>query len=114
MKTLDQIKLTPAQKKALSDLKIKLHQKFEIISIAIFGSTVRGENDPESDLDILVITRRPLQRLLRHQITDLVCEVNLKFDTNLSALVVDQAGWESGLYSILPIHNEILEEGVLL
>jgi predicted nucleotidyltransferase len=114
MQTLDQINLTPKQKKALSDLKIKLLQGFEIISVTIFGSTVRGENDSESDLDILIITKKPLQRLLRHQITDLACEVNLKFDTNISTLVVDETAWQSGLYSVLPIHDEILKEGVLL
>ena len=114
MKTLNQINLTPAQNKALSELKKKLERDFEIINIAIFGSVVREEADRESDLDLLIITKNPLQRTLRHQITDLVCEVNLKFATNISTLVVDQAAWQLGLYSVLPIHDEILKEGVLL
>jgi predicted nucleotidyltransferase len=112
VKTIDQITLTPAQHKSLTELKRRISKSFDIKEIIIFGSVVRGEADNESDLDVLLVTRIPLSRTTRHQITDIVCEINLHFDTNLSTLVVDQAAWQSGLYSILPIHQEILSEGV--
>lgn len=114
MKTLDELALTANQKLAISDLKKKLEAKFDITEIAVFGSFVRGEADDESDLDLLIVTQVPLQRSVRHLITDIVCEINLNYDTNLSTLVVDKTSWESGLYSILPIHDEILKEGVVV
>jgi predicted nucleotidyltransferase len=114
MKTLDQITLKPNQYQALAELKKRIASNFNIVEMAIFGSVVRGEADDESDLDILLVTKLPLDRMTRHQITDIVCEINLQFDTNLSTLVVDQAAWQSGLYSVLPIHEEILTEGVSL
>lgn len=114
MKTLDEIVLTANQKLALTDLKKKLEEKFDITEIAVFGSIVRGEADNESDLDLLIVTRNPMQRSLRHLITDIVCEINLNYDTNLSTLVVDKTSWETGLYSVLPIHEEILKEGIAL
>lgn len=114
MKTLDEIVLTANQKLALSDLKKKLEEKFDITEIAVFGSIVRGEADNESDIDLLIVTRNPMQRSLRHLITDIVCEINLNYDTNLSTLVVDKTSWETGLYSVLPIHEEILKEGIAL
>jgi predicted nucleotidyltransferase len=114
MKTLDEIALTTNQKLALSDLKKKLEAKFDITEIAVFGSIVRGEADNESDLDLLIVTQNPMQRSVRHLITDIVCEINSNHDTNLSTLVVDKTSWETGLYSVLPIHEEILKEGVVL
>ncbi|MCF8242529.1 MAG: nucleotidyltransferase domain-containing protein [Melioribacteraceae bacterium] len=114
MKTLDKIKLSPNQYDAVTELKRRAAAAFDIVEIVIFGSVARGEADHESDLDILIVTKHPLKRTVRHQITDIVCEINLHHDTNLSTLVVDQKAWKSGLYSVLPIHQEILTEGVSL
>ena len=40
--------------KVLSEHKSELRQKFGVKSIAIFGSTARGEVTPQSDIDVLV------------------------------------------------------------
>jgi predicted nucleotidyltransferase len=114
MKTLDQIKLAPNQRQALDELRQKLAGTFIIEDIMLFGSVSRGSADEESDIDLLIITRIPLQRIVRHQITDIVCEINLKYETNISTLVVDQKSWNNGLFSVLPLRDEILREGVAL
>lgn len=77
----------------------------------LYGSIVRGESNEESDIDFLVLTRRPLTRYERHQITDIVFEINLEFETNISTLVVDHNTWTTGTIAVLPIHAEIEEEG---
>lgn len=114
MRTLDQIKLTPNQQQALTELRRHLAGAFEIEAITLFGSVVRGEADDESDLDLLIVTKSSLSRMVRHQITDIVCDINLQFDTNLSTLVVDSFSWKAGTFSILPIHEEILRDGIVL
>ena len=114
MKTLSQVPLTLNQRQALSEIRRRLTGMFDIEEIILFGSVARGEADQESDLDLLIVTKFPLRRTVRHQITDIVCETNLQFDTNLSTLVVDRSSWQTGTFSILPIHDEILKEGVSL
>lgn len=114
MKTLDEIQLTPSQQQALFELRQRLSGSFGIQAMHLFGSVVRGEADEESDIDLLIVTERPLKRTVRHQITDVVFEINLQYDTNFSTLVVDRASWEDGLFSVLPIRDEILKEGVAL
>jgi uncharacterized protein len=114
MKTLSQVPLTPNQRQALSEIRRCLTGMFDIEEIILFGSVARGEADQESDLDLLIVTKFPLRRTVRHQITDIVCEINLQFDTNLSTLVVDHSSWQTGTFSILPIHDEIIKEGVPL
>lgn len=78
----------------------------------LFGSIVRGEADNESDIDLLVLTSRKLDRTSRHEITDLVFEINLKYNTNFSTLVVDSDTWDTGLLSVLPIRDEVISEGL--
>ena len=114
MKTLSQVPLTPNQRQALSEICRRLTGMFDIEEIILFGSVARGEADQESDLDLLIVTKFPLRRTVRHQITDIVCEINLQFDTNLSTLVVDRSSWQTGTFSILLIHDEIIKEGVSL
>jgi len=114
MKTIDQIRLTPSQQSALAELRRRLSGSFGIQSISLYGSVARGEADYESDIDLLIVTEHPLKRPMRHQITDIVCEVNLQYDTNFSSLVVDRNAWENGVFAILPLKEEILREGVAL
>jgi uncharacterized protein len=112
MKTLDQVPLSQSQEEALRDLRLGLSGKFDIVSIILFGSAARGEAEEGSDMDLLIITARPLPRTVRHQITDIVFEINLRFGTNFSTLVVDRVSWDSGLYSVLPLRDEIAREGI--
>jgi predicted nucleotidyltransferase len=78
----------------------------------LFGSLARGQADEESDVDLLVVTARRLTRWERHEITNVVFEVNLRYDTNFSTLVVDAESWETGIVSVLPIRDEIRRDGV--
>ena len=112
MKTIEQIGLSKNQQQALAELRELLSGKFKIAAITLYGSVARGDADEESDIDLLIVTTEPLARPVRHQITDLVFEVNLRYDTNFSSLVVDRFSWESGLFSVLPLHDEIIREGV--
>jgi predicted nucleotidyltransferase len=54
MKTLEQIR------KVLAGRKSELQTKFHVKNIALFGSYVRGDSTPSSDLDILVELSEPV------------------------------------------------------
>ncbi len=114
MKRLRDITLTPDQSEALAEIQRRLAGEFDVDSVILFGSVTRGELDEESDIDLLVLTPHPLTRPARHKITDMVFEVNLRYNTNFSTLVVDRISWEEGPISVLPIRNEILKDGVAL
>ena len=114
MKQLDDIVLAPNQHQALDELRRRLFDKLDVEGLLLYGSVARGEADEESDIDLLVVTPQPLTRPARHQITDLVFEVNLRYDTNFSTLVVDREAWEIGPLSVLPLRKEILKDGIPL
>jgi predicted nucleotidyltransferase len=114
MKHLEDIQLTPDQNQALQELRVRITAQFKVESMVIYGSTARGEADSESDIDLLVLTYEPLKRSERHLITNIAFETNLKYGTNFSTLVIDQDTWDNGIVSVLPIHTEILNEGVII
>ncbi len=54
MKTLKEIK------KILKEHKKELKERYFIKNLSVFGSYVRGEQTPESDIDILVEFEKPI------------------------------------------------------
>lgn len=113
MKHLNEISLSQNQSQALTELQQRLAGTFDIETLVLYGSVARGEADEESDLDVLIVTAKPLPRPIRHRITDLVFDINLQYDTNISTLVIDQASWETG-GPLLLLREEILRDGVPL
>lgn len=104
--------LTIKQTQALEAIRRQALQTLPVEQIILYGSAARGAMDSESDIDLLILTRTALTRDERHQITHLVFRVNLEYDTNFSTLVIPLAAWETGIYSVLPIHRQIADEGV--
>ena len=84
MKTVKDIKLESHDISAIKQLQKKISKEFNINSIILFGSAARGENDIESDIDILVITNERLSRSERHKITDIAFDINMEYQTNIS------------------------------
>jgi predicted nucleotidyltransferase len=115
VKQLDDAALTLNQLQALQELQKRLLDEFDIEALILYGSVARGEADEESDADLLVVTPQPLSsRSARHAITDVVFEVNLQHGTNFSTLVVDRDAWEVGVFTVLPLRDEILRDGIPL
>jgi predicted nucleotidyltransferase len=112
VKHIDRTPITPKQLQALSEIKRRVLERFEIQSFVLYGSFARGQADDESDVDLLIVTSSPLTRFERHEITDVVFDVNLHYDTNFSTLVVDLKSWETGVISVLPLRDEIIRDGI--
>lgn len=57
LKSLDEIKAI------LLECKHELEQKFQVKSLSLFGSYIRGQQNEESDLDILIEFSNPVSLL---------------------------------------------------
>lgn len=106
--------LKNSEETAINELIDMLKQNFNVDNIILFGSAARNQKDEESDIDLLIITKKPYDRTERHQITDIVFEINLKYSTNISTIVVDKHSWEQGPVSVFPIKDEINQDGIVL
>ncbi|SRR6056297_2737133 len=111
--TAKKLSLSSNQQLALKSLKNKLaREDYPIEEYIIFGSVARGNAEKGSDLDLLALSSQPISHRSKHKIYGIVTEINLKYDTNLSILLIDKYSWNNGLYSVLSIKDEIKRDGV--
>ena len=111
---MGEIQLSSTQSEALRQIKTKVMAGFPVVDVVLYGSVARGEGDDESDVDLMIVISEPITRFRRHEITDIVFDVNLQFGTNFSTLVVDKESWDTGMISVLPLRDEIMRDGIRL
>lgn len=104
--------LTENEKKALKEIERRVSALFEVRQFILFGSKARGDAESDSDVDLLMITGRELQHGERHIVSDILFDVNLKYDTLFSFISVSEDEWNSKLHSFYPIHICIEREGI--
>lgn len=84
-----------------------------VSDVFLYGSYARGDNDKDSDIDIVAIvkgTRMDLQNRLR-VIWDLSADIGLENDVIVSPTVIPYNEFEEYKH-ILPYYRNIAEEGL--
>jgi predicted nucleotidyltransferase len=107
MKTIADISLSEKDRKAIREAAILLRARFPIAQTILYGSKATGTDTDESDIDLLLVTTRPLSWRERDAITEALFDLQLAHDVVISTLVVPWSEWIAGRYTVLPIHDEI-------
>jgi predicted nucleotidyltransferase len=107
MKKIAEIALHARDRAAIDEAAALPRKRLSVLDVILFGSKARGDDDSESDIDLLVLTSRELSWSERHAITDALFPLQLRHEVVLSLLILPAREWESGVASVLPIHDEI-------
>ncbi|WP_155810560.1 nucleotidyltransferase domain-containing protein [Persephonella sp. KM09-Lau-8] len=111
MKGIYESSLTNIEKEALKTIKDFVYKNFMGSEIFIYGSKIHGEFTQESDLDLLIIIP-DLNWKMKKKIINKITEVNWKFNTNISPVVVSKEEWIK--YPLIPLFQEVREKGLII
>jgi predicted nucleotidyltransferase len=87
--------LNEQEKRSLAELKVALVVLLgdRLLRFALFGSKARGDESPESDLDVAIVVKG-LERGLKRKILDIVTDIELRNSVVLSTFIVSAADFE--------------------
>jgi len=98
---------------ALKALKERLISRYSILDFRIFGSNIRGEDTPQSDIDVMIKIVE-LNPGIESEIYDIVFDINLENDCFISVIIFSKDEIEKGPMSESPIYKTIMKEGVTI
>jgi predicted nucleotidyltransferase len=84
-------------------------------SVILYGSVARGENSPESDIDIMVLVDLPSDQLKEYE--DRLCDVSTEFALEYFKVfsIIDVSYEEFTVWkNVLPFYRNVENEGVIL
>ena len=104
----------PEEKAILKDLKDSMKGFLgNRVRLILYGSRARGDYDDGSDIDIAIIVRG-LRRKEKSRILDQIADIELKYLTPLSTLVLAEDDFESLKKRERRIALDIEKEGIPL
>lgn len=113
MNTIGDLSLDNREKHAVVEASKMLRHRFPVEKVVLFGSKARGDDDEESDIDLLVLTSQPISWNERKAINNALYDIQMTYDVIISTLITTVTEWNEGTFSVLPIHEEILNQGVI-
>ena len=112
MRSIAEVPLSARDRQAIDEASTALRAILAVERIVLFGSKARGDDDGESDIDLLVVTRERTTSSDRDRVVDAIFPIELRLGVALSPLLVSGDDWRTGLIAFHPIHAEIEEQGV--
>lgn len=112
MRTFDQINLSPLDRRAITEAAALLRTELPVSGIYLFGSKARGDAAADSDIDLLVLTTRPLSPPEKADIVRTLYPLQLRLGVLFSTIETTEAEWNRGVYQAMPLRHEVDRDGV--
>ena len=107
--------LEAKEQQAIKALIARLRERFSgrILQTILFGSKARGDDQAESDIDILLVVNEE-DWPLRQEISTLAARVSLEHDVLLDPRVIGRERWERMKQRRFGLYQNIAAEGIPL
>lgn len=98
---------------AVLELKKRIHDRYgnRLVRFLVFGSYARGDNTPESDIDIFVTLQGEVDLKTEMAVWDIAYDIDLEFDVTLDVKVFSEEDLHNTILRITPLVINVMKEG---
>ena len=106
--------MTDHNRAFLDRIREAIHDVEPSARVILYGSRARGDSQPDSDWDILVLLDGPVEPHRTVAIRHRIFQLELETDIVVSAMVLSHEAWDSPLSRAMPFHANVVRDGVEL
>ena len=88
--------MNAVEKEVLDRFKALLLERVRLYKLILFGSRARGDADPYSDMDLVVILNDPPDEKARNDVSDCAWEAGFEHGIVVVPVVFSRDEWENG------------------
>jgi hypothetical protein len=104
--------LADADRDTIAQIAALLPRRWPVDGLVLYGSKARGDDTAESDIDLLVLTHRPLEASEIGGMRAASRAIGLQHGTWPELYIRTSEEWWRGVYQAAPIRKEIDAEGI--
>ncbi len=115
MRNLSRVRVvSDLEKRMLLDLKDIVTKRDPQAELVLYGSAARGQRQPDSDYDVVVITDQKLSSQEERELHRDVCGLQLERGVVLSVMVYAREQWHNPVFQTSPYPKTVMKEGIVL
>lgn len=115
MKRIEECTHIPeSDRQLMADLKEIVLRFVPDAELLLYGSAARGEREPESDYDVLIILPSPISREEEQLLRNAVYDMDVDRGVVVSLIVTTRERWSMPLTTATPLYKNVEREGMAL
>jgi DNA polymerase sigma len=88
--------MTSSDRSVLLRLKALLTERVPLSELILFGSRARGDADPDSDMDVVVLVQGEITKEIRDHVSDCAWEAGFEQGVIVVPVAFSREEWETG------------------
>ena len=104
--------LAELDRQTIAEIAAEFTAGWPVETMILYGSKARGDDTPDSDIDLLVLTSRPLATEEISRMRAAARRIGLRLGTWPELYIRTSDEWWQGIYQAAPIRKEIDAEGI--
>lgn len=104
--------LTQCDNETIAAVITAVTSRWPVERVILFGSKARGDDEPDSDIDLLVITTPELDRQTEDAMQDAAWETGLSHGRCVQLVIRSHERWYHGIDQATPLRLNVDQDGV--